>query len=269
MSVESGSKGNEALSNKGFFDLIREGWNSLRDFVSEKFATIKETFRNLNFLKRDIVSSWGGSISSDISPESREINRKSLKDTLKQICVRSRSYESVYDDDNWSVSIWKLQFHAEKAETVLNNIKRANPSRFNSIMTDSLFRNIHNASFSVWNGNQIAQYKKLMKDSSAQREMDKCVDDTIQGYLDRIQRWWWVTNPKAILAFWRICNYWPAFAEKIKNKMVKNWQDINDYNQVIDCYEANTTWRVHCKFQKPDPALWKKNIREFIWEYRA
>jgi hypothetical protein len=107
-----------------------------------------------------------------------------------------------------------------------------------------------------------------MEDSSAQHEMDKVVDETIETYLSLIKKRW-VSDSRATLAFWRICNYWPAFAEKIKNIMVSNWKNINDYNQVIDCYERNTTWRVQGKFQKPDPALWNKNIREFIGECRA
>lgn len=265
MSVESGSKGNEALSNKGFFDYIREWWNSLKNFLSEKFKAIKDTLKNLNILKRDVVDSNQNSGSGSVN-ESVEVSHNSLKGRLTQICVRSRQYGSIYEDDNWSVSIWKLQFHAWNAEKVLTAIRNVNPSRFDSIMTDPLFRDIHKASFSVWNPDQVSQYRKLMEDRSAQREMDKIVDDTIQGYIDRIHGRWLVTDPKATLAFWRICNYWPVCAENIKNIMVENWKNINDYNQVIDCYEANTTWRVQRKFQIPDPALWNKNIREFIGE---
>ena len=107
MSVESGSKGNEALSNKGFFDFIREWWNSLKNFLSEKFAAIKDTLKNLNILKRDVAGNSQNSGSSS-ARESAEVNHNNLKEKLTQICVRSRKYGSVCEDDRWSVSIWKL-----------------------------------------------------------------------------------------------------------------------------------------------------------------
>lgn len=252
---------------KGFFDFIREWREDLKDFLSEKLEAIRNTLSNLNILKNDISRSSSNPDSSSVR-ESVEFNSKSLKDKLTQICVRSRKYWVVNKDDLWSVSFWKLQFHGKNAEKVLTAIKRANPSRFDSVMTDPLFRDIKVACASKWNSRQEAQFWKLMDDSTAQHEMDKVVDETIETYLSLIKKRW-VSDSRATLAFWRICNYWPAFAEKIKNIMVSNWKNINDYNQVIDCYERNTTWRVQGKFQKPDPALWNKNIREFIGECRA
>jgi len=62
----------------------------------------------------------------------------------------------------------------------MHNIKSANPSRFNSIMTDPLFRDIDKACTSKRNDTQTNQFKKLMEDPKAQQEMDKVVDETIE-----------------------------------------------------------------------------------------
>jgi hypothetical protein len=51
-----------------------------------------------------------------------------------------------------------LQFHGKNAEKVLTAIKRANPSRFDSVMTDPLFRDIKVACASKWNSRQEAQF---------------------------------------------------------------------------------------------------------------
>lgn len=252
---------------KGFFDTIREGWENLKDFLSEKFSAIRDTLSNLNILKKDVADGSHNATSGTVC-ESVESNPQNLNAKLKQICVRSRKYGDVNKNDEWYVSFWKLQFHWETAKKILRNIKASDASRFNSIMTDPLFRDTDVACTSVWNDTHVTQFKELMNGSKAQYEMDKVVDETIDGYINRI-KWRWVTDPKATLAFWRICNYWPAFAEKIKNIMVSSWKNINDYEQVIDCYESNTSWHVRTKFQKPDPALWNKNIRQFIWEYTA
>lgn len=267
------SKNNPPDSKGGSFDFF----SNLKDFLTEKFKSFKQTLIDLNILKGEITSSSSNSSdSSQYSPEvstssetvweSVEYNHMSLKEKLTQICVRSRTYWVVNKDDWWSVSFWKLQFHGAKAEKILNAIKRKNPSRYASVMTDSLFSNVKTACDSVWNDRQVKQFQSLMQDSGARYEMDKVVDETIQSYLDLI-KWWWVKDPRATLAFWRICNYWPWFAEKIKNKMVGDGANINDYNQVINYYENNTSWRVRTKFQKPDPALWNKNIRQVIGEY--
>jgi hypothetical protein len=47
-------------------------------------------------------------------------------------------------------------------------------------MTDPLFKNIEKASSSKRNDTQANQYKKLMEDPKAQKEMDKAVDETIE-----------------------------------------------------------------------------------------
>ena len=60
------------------------------------------------------------------------------------------------------------------------NIKSADPSRFNSIMTDPMFKDIDKACTSKRNDKQANQFKKLMEDSRAQQEMDKVVDETIE-----------------------------------------------------------------------------------------
>ena len=264
MSLDISSREISWKPEKGFFDLIREWWQNLKDFLSEKFSAIKDTLSNLNILKRDVSGSSQNSGSSSVK-ESAEVNHNSIKEKLTQICVRSRQYWDVNKNDVWYVSFWKLQFHGANAKKILRNIKANNPSRFDSIMTDPLFRDTDVACTSVRNDNHVSQFRELMEDSSAKREMDKVVDEVIEGYLTLTKRWW-VTDPRATLAFWRICNYWPKFAENIKDIMVKNWKNINDYNQVIDCYEANTSGGVQGKFRKPDAALWNKNIREFIGE---
>lgn len=273
MSIES--KNNPPESKGGFFDFLR----NLKNFITEKFNSLKETLISLNILKWEITSSSSKSssdpqsspevqASSEGSRESVEYDRMSLKKKLTQICVRSRTYWVVNQDDCWSVSFWKLQFHGSKAEKILNAIKKRDPSRYSSIMTDPLFRNTKTACDSIRNDNQKSQFQKLMQDSWAKHEMDKVVDETIQSYLDLAHKWW-VSDPKATLVFWRICNYWPWFAEKIKNIMVKAGANINDYNQVINYYEQNTSWHVSTKFSKPIHMFWGKNLRQVIGEYSA
>ena len=92
---------------------------------------------------------------------------------LKEICVRSKKYWDVNKNDCGFVSIWLLQFHGDKTWKILDNIKSTDPNRFNSIMTDSLFKDINKASKSKRNDTQANQYKKLMEDPKAQKEMDK------------------------------------------------------------------------------------------------
>ena len=269
-------KDNHDGPKSGFFDFL----HNLKDFITEKFASFKETLISLNILKGEITSSSSreDTVSNPVHSnpeaaavmvsESSEREHVSLKDKLTQICVRSRTYWGVNKDDCWSVSFWKLQFHWAKAEKILNAIKTRNPSRYSSIMMDPLFSNIKTACASKRNDTHVAQYQRLMQDSGAKHEMDKIVDETIQSYLD-LTHTWWVSDPRATLAFWRICNYWPRFAEKIKDKMVRAGADINDYNQVIDYYEQNTSWTVRTKFQRPVRMFWTKNLRQVIWEYTA
>ena len=266
MTIESGGKDVVSESGKGFFDSISEWWKSLMDFVKEKISALKDTLIDLNILKRDVVSDWWGNnknTGSDVVRESVEVDNKALKEKLKQICVRSREHWDVAKNDEWYVSFWSLQFHWPKAKEVLRNIKSRNPSRFNSIMTDELFRNTDAACMSIRDNTQVGQFRELMKDPWAQQEMDKVTDETINGYISMVH-WWWVSDPRATLAFWRICNYWPDFARGIKEEMTRKGLDFNDYNKVIDYYEQTPKWRIHKKFQKPDKALWYKNIREFI-----
>ena len=267
------SKNNPSESRGGFFDFLV----NLKDFVVEKFNLLKQALIDLNILKWEIKlrNSPANAQSSNEHPSSgemvsgsNEVVRASLKEKLTQICVRSRTYWAVNQDDCWSVSFWKLQFHGSKAENILNAIKKRNPSRYSSIMTDPLFRDIKTACDSKRNDNQKSQFQKLMQDSWAKHEMDRVVDETIQSYLDLAHKWW-VSDPRATLAFWRICNYWPWFAEKIKNMMVKAWANINDYSQVIDYYEKNTSWHVSTKFSKPIHMFWGKNLRQVIGEYSA
>ena len=151
---------------------------------------------------------------------------------------------------------------------MLNAIKRRNPSRYASIMTDPSFSDVKTACAAKWEEPQIAQYERLMEDPGAQDEMDKVVDKTIQSYLNLIQKRW-VTDPRATLAFWRICNFWPWFANRLKNKMLEDGADISNYEQVIDYYENSPEWKRYPKFKKSDPALWNKNIRQVISEYVA
>ena len=91
---------------------------------------------------------------------------------------------------------------------------------------------------------------------------------TVDGYLDFV-KWMWVTDAKAILAFWRICNYWIWHAKKVKENMENSGANFNDYNQVIDYYEKSVSWVVRTKFQKKYACFWNKNLREVIGEYVA
>ena len=59
------------------------------------------------------------------------------------------------------------------------------------------------------------------------------------------------------------------YGEILKNKMVRDGANINDYNQVIDYYEKNTSWHESTKFQRPVKMFWNKNLRQVIWEYTA
>lgn len=267
MSVESGSKGREALSNKGFFDYIREWWNSLKNFLSEKFSAIKDTLRSLNILKKDVVSSWtGSSWTHDASPESREKDSKTVREKLLEIVARWRRPWDVEKDDLWSVSLWMLQWHWANAVKLLKRLKNHNPGRFNSIMTDSLFGNLDKAWMSVWNDTQKAQYKTLMQDSGCQQVAKDMALETVDGYLNLISKWW-VTDARATLARWRICNAWPWFAENIKNDMLKSGKNINDYKEVISSYRKTDFWKKYNKFDKRYSYFWGKNLEDVIGTY--
>lgn len=272
MVIESENKDMGLKSEKKVVDYIREIWSNFKSFVSSVFSVKKDSSAELSGLKSDLDA--GSSVSrgdvrskSDVLWDSVESANKKLRDKLKEICVRSRTYWEVNKNDAWFVSFWKLQFHGDKSKKIMHNIKSANPSRFASIMTDSLFKNIDVACTSVRNDNQVLQFKRLMEDPSAQQEMDKVVDETIDGYLDFV-RWLWVTDVRAILAFWRICNFWIWHAKKVKENMEKGGANFNDYNQVIDYYEKSVSWAIRTKFQKKYACFWNKNLREVIGEYR-
>lgn len=139
-------------------------------------------------------------------------------------------------------------------------------------MTDPLFKNSDKACKAKRNDTQANQYKKLMEDPKAQKEMDKAVDETIGWYIDKIKSWW-VTDDKAILAFWRICNYGSWYSQNLCKKMKENGANINDYKQVIERFEkteksqGKTT--TSQKFKKKSSWLWGKSVEEAIEEYSA
>lgn len=295
MSFESKNKDTNSWYEKNFLDYVRSIRKNLKDFVNETFSSEKESEAWLNNLKDNVASDKkveNSNVTSegieeqhneqdkkrtseskpDKTNTSIEKDKKGLKDKLKEICVRGRKYWDVNKNDEWFVSFWKLQFHGDKSKKILNNIKSTDQNRFNSIMTDSLFKNIDKAATSKRNDTQANQFKKLMEDPKAQQEMDKVVDETIEWYIDKIKSWW-VTNDKAILAFWRICNYWSWYAQTIKNKMAQGGADFNNYKEVIERFEKSekSKWKTTTsqKFKKKSSWLWGKSVEEVIEEYSA
>ena len=147
-----------------------------------------------------------------------------------------------------------------------------NSIRFNSIMTDPLFKDIDKACTSKRNDTQANQFKKLMEDSKAQQEMDKVVDETIEWYIKDVKSWW-VTDARAILAFWRICNYWSWYAKALQKNMAASKADFNDYKQVIERFEKSekSKWKetTSQKFKKKTSYFGNKSLEEVIGEYDA
>ncbi len=294
----------ETWSEKSFFQQIKEIWQNLKNYISESFSAKQNDESELNGLKQDVKTDETDKSSEKEKTENNEKENekedekknektennenakskesksekvsdsvekdKKLFQKLKEICVRSKKYWDVNKNDCGFVSIWLLQFHGDKTGKILNNIKSVDPNRFNSIMTDPLFKNIEKASSSKRNDTQANQYKKLMEDPKAQKEMDKAVDETIEWYLEKVKSWW-VTNEKAILAFWRICNYGSWYAQQISKKMAQGGADINDYKQVIEWFEKSEKSQgkttTSQKFKKKYSCFWNKSIEEEIWEY--
>ena len=270
MALESGNMWELLWWNKGFFDFIRDGRNNLKNFISERFSSIKDTLKNLNILKTDITSnSWGGSSgSSETVTEAHEKNSKNIREKLLEIVARSRKATDVCEDDLWSVSLWMLQWHWDNAVDVLKRLKQHNPSRFTSIMTDPLFNDLDKAWNSVWNTQQSQQYKALVADSWCEQVLKDKALETVDWYL-RLVRGWGVTDSRAILAWWRICNAWSWFAQNIKDEMVRSWKNINDYREVISSYRSTDFWKKYDKFGKRYAYFGNKNLEEVIWEYSA
>ncbi len=288
MSLESENKDINSWSEKGFLDHVREIWENLKNFISESFSTNKKNEQELNNLKQDVkVNENDKNVEKENKETAQKTNKnesksenisdsvekdKKLFQKLKEICVRSKKYWDVNKNDCGFVSIWLLQFHGDKTWKILDNIKSTDPNRFNSIMTDSLFKDINKASKSKRNDTQANQYKKLMEDPKAQKEMDKAVDETIEWYLKKVKSWW-VTHDKAILTFWRICNYGSWYAQQISKKMAQSGADINDYKQVIEWFEKSEKSQgkttTSQKFKKKYSCFWNKSIEEEIWEYNA
>lgn len=286
MTLETGNKDVESKPDKGFFVYVREVRNNLKKFVSDVFSAEKESFKKLDGLKKDVSDSISEKQDDETKEssmkldsknngkklESAEKESKGLSDKLKEICVRSRKYWDVNKDDCWFVSFWKLQFHGDKSKKIMHNIKSADTSRFNSIMTDPLFKDIDKACTSKRNDTQANQFKKLMEDSKAQQEMDKVVDETIEWYIKDVKSWW-VTDARAILAFWRICNYWSWYAKALQKNMAASKADFNDYKQVIERFEKSekSKWKetTSQKFKKKTSYFGNKSLEEVIGEYDA
>ena len=275
----------ESKSENGLLDYVRKFWGNLKDSISSFFSVKKESTSKLDTLKEDIStakddskdkqSSSENSLRTEVASasnvwtvsESKEKDTWNLRETLLKVVSRGRKPESVNKNDNWFVSIWMLQRHWDKTVTLLKQFRDHNPARFKSIMTDPLFNNLEKAGKSVWNDTHVKQFSELMKDSWCVQIQKDMALKTVVGYLDFVKGLW-VSDPRATLAFWRICNYWIWHAKKVKNNMVKAGADINDYSQVIDYYEKSVSWVVRTKFQKKYAVLWNKNLREFIWEYQ-
>lgn len=273
MTVETENKDTESKSEKGFLDYIHKIRNNFKNFLSEVFSTKKDSSEKLNNLKEDISNNNEKEDNeTDTKIDSAEKDTKNLKEKLKEICVRSRKYWDVNKNDCWFVSFWKLQFHGDKSKKIMHNIKSANPSRFDSIMTDPLFKNIDKACTSKRNDTQAKQFKKLMEDPKAQQEMDKVVDETIEWYIEKIKSWG-VSDARAILAFWRICNYWSWYAQTIQKEMAKNNENFNDYKQVIEWFEKSekSKWKMTTsqKFKEKSSYFGDKSLEEVIGEYKA
>ncbi len=270
MDLEIKNKENKPWPEKSFLGYVREIRNNLKNFVSEIFSTNKENKQELNNLKQDVKVDKSNKI---VDKDNKIIDKnKGLFQNLKAICVRSKKYWDVNKDDCGFVSIWLLQFHGDKTWKILKNIKSVDPDRFNSIMTDPLFKDIDKAWKSKRNDTQASQYKKLMEDPKAQREMDKAVNETIEWYLEKV-RSWWVTDEKAILTFWRLCNYGSAYAKKIHKKMIENGANTNDYKQIIEWFEKTEESQgktiTSQKFKKKYSYFWNKSIEEVLDEYDA
>lgn len=281
MEFEAESNKSKIETKNEFLDQVRKIRDNLKNFISWIFSVKKESESKLNELKENVnsnkntlkqtelitESSTNSKPNNETVSESNEKNNGNLRETLLKIVSRSRKPGDVMKNDKWFVSIWILQRHGNTTATLLKQFKEHNPDRFKSIMTDPLFNNLEKAWKSVWNDRHVKQFKELMKDEwcvKLQKEMAlKTVDEHLKVVWEL-----WVTDPRATLAFWRICNYGPWHAKKVKNNMVKAWANINDYSQVIDYYEKSVTWIVRTKFQKKYPILWNKNLREFIWEYK-
>ena len=245
----------------------------MKDYISWIFSLKNESSLKLNSLKTDINSDKNihhnensSNYNTESNGESKEKNTKNLRDTLLKVISRSRKPGDVMKNDNWFVSVWILQRHWQKTISLLKDSQKIDPKRFESIMTDPLFRNLEKAWKSVRNDRQVQQFRELMKDPRCIQLQKDLALETVDEYL-KFTKDLWITDSRATLAFWRICNYWLWHAKKVKNNMAKAWANINDYNQVIDYYEKSVSWNVRTKFQKKYAVLWNKNLREFIWEY--
>jgi len=265
MTLETQASNDILGPDKDLFDFIREKWSNFKEYLSEKLSSFKETLFGLNLLKRDVAgNSW-----SDKLSDSREKDSKNIREKLLEIVSRSRKPESVCENDLWSVSLWTLQWHEKNAVKLLKRLRECNPSRFDSIMTDPLFRDLDKAWMSVWDKDKhTVQYKLLVEDEWCKQVIKDMWLETVDWYLSRIS-WWWVTDAKATLARWRMCNAWPWFAEWVKNDMVKNWKNINDYIEVIESYDATDFWKKYNKFWKQEPYYNNRTLGEVIGEYSA
>lgn len=271
MSIEKWSSGVESKSETDFLDYVRKAWNDLKDYISSAFSAKEESKSNLGELRWNVNENKDEeNLKSGMETvfESKEKSAWNLRETLLKIVSRSRTADIVNKNDNWFVSIWMLQRHGDKTVTLLKQFRDHNPERFKSIMTDALFNNLEKAWKSVWNDTHVKQFRKLMEDSWCVQIQKDMALKTVDGYLDFV-KWMWVTDARAILAFWRICNYWIWHAKKVKEKMEKSGANFNDYNQVIDYYEKSVSWVVRTKFQKKYACFWNKNLREVIGEYVA
>lgn len=235
-----------SLDKNNLIEGIRLGAIMPEDFYEAKEKTSKDI----------------NSVASDGGAEQREIIQEpsNFLNTAKEIIISGESewqYGAVNRNDKGMASIGLIQRRWARAINLLQEMKNANTEKFESIMTDPLFKNLNQIK-KPRTETQANQFKNLMKIPDFKNVMEQQINKDLSAYVNDIKTRW-LQDPKAILATMRIYNAWPSFAKN--NVIEKLWsEEKNNYEAIIAQYNKTSHGQKYQIFSK-------NNITETIKKY--
>ncbi|MDR2940467.1 MAG: N-acetylmuramoyl-L-alanine amidase [Clostridiales bacterium] len=120
------------------------------------------------------------------------------------ICVNEGGYGSINRDDNGAVSVGKIQWHAERALSLLKSIVSKNIEKAKELLGSALFDEITSSSADwdkrVVTGDEASRLSAILLTNDGKEVQDGLVKEDIQGYIEKGKSYGLI-DPGALIYF--------------------------------------------------------------------
>jgi len=157
------------------------------------------------------------------------MNASEKKAIVKRACEiiysNEGDYGSVNKNDNGALSIGKVQWHADRALSLLRDIIKANESQAKTILGDTLFNEIKTTT-SNWSNRIVNTIEancitKLLITSAGKKVQDKLAEKDVESYID-IGISYGIQDPDSLIYFADGINQYGSYSKVWKNIAIKS-----------------------------------------------